>query len=65
MKPRPLSVVRFIGPDINLYPNEFKDDLIFMGEIPNMPEHCIVISLKDKQLFIGYHTENFTEIQKQ
>lgn len=35
---------------------------IFLGEIPNMPGHCIVYDTLSKQMMIGYHTENFEEI---
>lgn len=34
---------------------------IFLGEIPNMPDHCIV-ARKDGSFLFGYHTDNFVEL---
>jgi len=35
---------------------------IFLGEIPNMKEHCVVVGHKTGKVFSGYHTENFVEL---
>jgi hypothetical protein len=35
---------------------------VFLGEIPNMPGHCVVADANTGQLFTGYHTDNFAEI---
>jgi len=35
---------------------------VFLGEIPNMPGHCVVADAKTGQLITGYHTDNFVEI---
>jgi hypothetical protein len=45
-----------------LYP--FKEDApyIFLGEIVQMPGHCIVVGMKDGKIYNGYHTENFIEL---
>lgn len=32
---------------------------IFMGEIEQMPAHCIVCNHKAGQIYSGYHTDNF------
>jgi hypothetical protein len=41
----------------------FNDDIyIFLGEIPNMPGHCVLLRNNDGKLFSGYHTENFIEL---
>lgn len=43
-----------------------KDDLsrryVFLGEIPNMPGHCVVIHLGDSQIERGFHTIDFREL---
>lgn len=40
-----------------------KDELyVFLGEIPNMGGHCIVVEHKTGKIFSGYHTENFSEV---
>lgn len=65
--PRQYSFVRPVKlaytpkyPDRN--PFSESDTLVFFGEIPNMPGHCIV-SNKDTGIFYyGYHTDNFEEI---
>jgi hypothetical protein len=36
-------------------------NLLFLGEIANMPGHCIVVDRKGK-VWWGYHTENFREL---
>ncbi len=66
-KPRPLSLVRFVGssgalqPNVR-YPMSKKRSYIYLGEIPNMPGHCVVLDLKTGRMFTGYHTENFVEL---
>jgi hypothetical protein len=35
---------------------------VFLGEIQNMPGHCIVVDLKTGRVFSGWHTENFEEL---
>ena len=63
--PRMYSLVTFepYGP-WELYP--FKQDTIFvfLGEIPDMEGHCIVIEKGSSEVHVGYHTENFHEIPK-
>lgn len=35
---------------------------IYLGEIPNMREHCVVVGLKTGKVFSGYHIEDFVEL---
>jgi hypothetical protein len=35
---------------------------LFLGEIPNMPGHCVVADIKTGRLLTGYHTSNFVEV---
>ena len=63
--PRERSLVRFAEPSSALrgkYP--FKRDVtyLFIGEIANMPGHCVVADLKSGRLISGYHTANFREL---
>lgn len=66
-KPRKLSLVVF---DFENMPKDFHDKypfqkeqhLIFLGEIPNMEGHCIVIDNATGKFYSGYHTENFREL---
>src|SRR5262245_42379710 len=37
---------------------------LFLGEIRNMPGHCVVADLKTGRLWTGYHTDTFVEIPK-
>jgi hypothetical protein len=39
-----------------------KRSYIYLGEIPNMPGHCVVLDLKTGRMFAGYHTDNFVEL---
>ncbi len=40
----------------------FEEVFVFLGEIPNMPEHCIVSGHKSGKTLSGYHTSNFVEL---
>jgi hypothetical protein len=35
-----------------------------MGEIPNMPEHCVVATVPNGELIIGVHCDNFVELEE-
>jgi hypothetical protein len=40
------------------YPFSHGERLLFLGEITNMPGHCIVVNFKGRVMW-GYHTDNF------
>ena len=68
--PRQYSLVRFQlnGLDSSWwdkYPFEPEGTYIFLGEIPNMPGHCVVIEHKTGKIHSGYHIENFVEIPEE
>ena len=46
------------------YPSEFQEGeaLIFLGEIPNMPGHCVVIAHRSGKIYSCYHTDHFIEM---
>ncbi len=65
--PRQYSLVKFNYEDIPVdyrfsYP--FKPDrpYVFLGEIPNMPGHCVVAEHPKGIIYSGYHIENFVEL---
>jgi len=63
--PREYSLVRHVptyGAKSGINPFSRRQVLIFFGEIPNMPGHCIVADHKTGRLYSGYHTERFVEI---
>ncbi len=65
--PRPLSLVRFVFegiPDefVDKYPFDENRTYVFLGEIPNMPGHCVVADHRSGKVFSGYHTEGFSEL---
>jgi len=69
--PRPLSYVYFdFGKmrkkDQEAYPFRHKEWLpyIFLGEIPNMPGHCIVLDPSTHEIYDGYHTDDFKEYKE-
>ena len=35
------------------------DKFVFLGEIPNMPGHCVVAGFNSGKLYCRYHPENF------
>ena len=41
------------------------DVFVYLGEIPNMPGHCVLASHKDGVILSGYHIEDFEEIPEE
>ena len=35
---------------------------VYLGEIPNMPEHCVVAGQESGRVYSGFHSSNFTEL---
>lgn len=67
--PRPLSLVRFRHEAVpseyqGAYPFKRDHSYVFFGDIPNMPGHCVVADHITGQIFSGYHTDNFVEIDE-
>jgi hypothetical protein len=69
-KPRRLALVKFRPPAEPALGNSkkirypFKEDeaYVFLGEIPNMPGHCVVAERIGGKLYAGYHSQLFTEL---
>jgi hypothetical protein len=61
--PRERSLVVFEGPQTVYKKGPLRQgrQYLFIGEIVNMPGHCVVADLKTGRLHSGYHTENFRE----
>jgi len=61
--PRQYSMVKCIFSN-DLFSKE--KTYVFLGEIPNMPGHCVVVEYSDKaaKVFTGYHCDNFIELAK-
>jgi len=67
--PRKLSLVKFDFDSVDKkyheqYPFLPSSHYIFLGEIPNMAEHC-VIGKKDGTITWGWHTNNFVELSEE
>jgi hypothetical protein len=65
--PRQYSLVKFDYESTPVeyhkcYPFKENEHYIFLGDIPNMPGHCVVVSVKTGQIYSCYHTENFIEL---
>ena len=65
--PRPFSLVKFDPTGMSEsyrkdYPFNPQVSYIFLGDIPNMPGHCIVMDPSDCKFFCMYHTDHFKEI---
>jgi hypothetical protein len=66
-RPRVLTLVRpthvLIGMLGKKKPAYFRDlPLVYMGEIKNMPEHGVFVSMKSGRIYPGYHIWDFEEI---
>jgi len=35
---------------------------VYLGEIPNMPEHCVIAGRQSGKVFSGFHLDNFVEL---
>ena len=44
---------------LKLYPFSKGEILLMLGEIENMPGHCVVVTLGDGRIHVGYHIEHF------
>jgi hypothetical protein len=43
----------------------FKDQpLIFLGKIPNMPEHGVFVGQRSGKIYSGFHISQFTELSE-
>jgi diadenosine tetraphosphate (Ap4A) HIT family hydrolase len=63
MNPRQYSLCKYIGHPANgVFPE--KDIYVFLGDIPNMPGHCVVLNHRTGKVYSGYHTENFVELSE-
>lgn len=48
---------------LDQYPMQPGKAYIFLGEIPNMGGHCIVVEKDTGKFHVGYHTELFKEME--
>ena len=64
--PRQYSLVKFTceKDHWHFYPFTSNGVYIFLGEIPNMPGHCVVVEHKSGRIYSGYHTDRFKEIDE-
>jgi hypothetical protein len=67
--PRQYSLIAFDADGVDYqkatggaYPFSEDGVYVFLGEIPNMPDHCVVCDHRTGQIYSGYHTWNFKEI---
>jgi hypothetical protein len=50
------------GAQLPRYPFKKGVAYIFLGEIPNMPGHCVIAEKMSGKIHAGYHTESFIEL---
>lgn len=62
--PRFLSkcMLKPVWKDIDYKPLDYNTIYIFFGEIPNMPEHCVIMDSTTGKMYSGFHTEVFGEL---
>jgi hypothetical protein len=67
--PRPLSLVK-LKPEFesravaDKLPFAKDMPLIFLGEIPNMPEHGVFVGHSTGRFYSGYHISQFVELNE-
>lgn len=62
-KPRLNALVKYATClDERVGPFGKKAVLVYLGEIPNMPGHCVVADVKTGRIHAGFHSDRFTEI---
>lgn len=63
--PRKNSLVKCIDETIcSLIKIKKEQSLVFLGEIQNMPGHCIIV-LPSGKIIWGYHTDDFIELTEE
>jgi len=61
-KPQNLSLVRCTSPH---NPTLVQGNVyIYLGELANMPGHCVVAEMQTGHVYGGFHTENFVELNE-
>jgi hypothetical protein len=65
-----LKLVRFNFDDISvehhcLYPFSKAQIFVILGEVEQMPGHCIIADIKTGQIYSCYHTEDFVELNEE
>jgi len=67
-KPRKLSLVKYVGKKgtagYSNNPFHEGDVYIFIGEIANMPDHCVILGSSSGNIYSGYHTSDFQELKE-
>ena len=64
------TLVRFDFDDLPVnyhgeYPFTRKDRFIYLGDIVQMPGHCVVVRISDGHVFCCYHTDNFVKVPEE
>jgi len=44
------------------YPFSKKDVFVYLGDIVQMPGHCVIARVSDGRVFTGHETDNFVEL---
>lgn len=65
--PRKLSLMKFEPENIGSkaegqLPFSRGQTYVFLGELENMPGHCVVVEHHSDRAFSGYHTDYFSEL---
>ena len=60
-------LVKFVLADKQLehkYPFQHDKTYVYLGELTNMPGHCVVAEYPSGRIWGGYHIDNFVKIKK-
>jgi len=65
-KPRQYALVKLTDEEIAAHEKSFSkvenNRYIYMGEIPNMPGHCIVAGVVSGKTYTGMHIKSYEEV---
>lgn len=66
IQPRPMALVQ-LRADVpaevaGRYPFHGDLPLVFLGEIPNMPEHGVFVGYRSGRVYAGFHIRHFEEV---
>ena len=67
---KPMTLVKFNFKDTPViyhkqYPFSEVDRFVYLGDIKQMPGHCVIVNTKTGQMHCCYHTSNFIEVPEE
>jgi len=63
--PRQYSIIKYSDEFLeatNLHKEFGEKRFVYLGEIPNMTDHCVIVNISTGAVMTGYHIGNFDEV---